>query len=147
MKQGDHANTLVRDKSQETALLHFPPLLPPPSQMMVSNHPPGEKGFFKCVFIFFVVGRMWVFLGLQRQKDLPAFICSIPLHQRRISYKPDREDQASVWRQAVSKLPRNVVSATCLYTYFLSSFFLLLFPLFSFSLSLCWNYFQTQTYF
>lgn len=52
MKQGDHDNTLVRDRSQEIALLHFPSLLPPHSQVMVSDHPPGENGFFKCVALF-----------------------------------------------------------------------------------------------
>lgn len=52
MKQGDHDNTLIRDRSQETALLHFPSLLPSHSQVMLSNHPPGEKGFFKCVALF-----------------------------------------------------------------------------------------------
>lgn len=52
-----------------------------------------------------------IFLVLQRQKDLAAFISSIPLHQRRISHNPDREDQVSVGRQAVSKFPRTVISA------------------------------------
>lgn len=121
VEQLGHDNSLVHAelRNQLSSTSH--------AQITVSKHSPGEKGF-SSVWLYFLCGRknvttsQCIFLVLQRQKDLPAFICSIPLHQRKISDKPDREDKVYVWRQDVSRFPRTVVLANFIVYVFSPSF-------------------------
>lgn len=146
MKKGDHDNTLVRDRGQETALLHFPPLLPPHSLAMVSNHPPGEKGFFKCVALFSLWQEECEFPQDYRDKRIfPSLSTPSACIKEGFHINQTGKTRLLLEDKLFPTSKKCGFSNFLVYTFSLF-LFLLLFPLFSFSLSLCWNYFKTHIF-